>query len=80
MIHQAMNIAQGGDVLVIDSRGCAECSGSGAVSLTPPIQRGLAGVIFGKGLSPYSPPKSRPGEINVSVTCGGVYVDWRDGR
>jgi 4-hydroxy-4-methyl-2-oxoglutarate aldolase len=34
--------------------------------------------IYGKGISPFSPPKSRPGEINVPVCCGGVIVHAGD--
>ncbi len=30
--------------------------------------------LFGRGVSPFSPPKQRIGEINVPVTCGGVIV------
>lgn len=30
--------------------------------------------VFGRGISPYSPPKAAPGEVNVPVTCGGVVV------
>jgi 4-hydroxy-4-methyl-2-oxoglutarate aldolase len=30
--------------------------------------------IYGKGISPFSPPKHRLGEINVPVSCGGVIV------
>jgi regulator of RNase E activity RraA len=30
--------------------------------------------IYGKGISAFSPPKGRPGEINVPVCCGGVIV------
>lgn len=34
--------------------------------------------VFGRGISPYSPPKRRPGEINVPVACGGVIVHAGD--
>jgi regulator of RNase E activity RraA len=30
--------------------------------------------VFGRGRSAFSPPKRRPGEINVAVNCGGVIV------
>lgn len=30
--------------------------------------------VFGRGVSAFSPPKTRPGEINVPVSCGGVVV------
>lgn len=34
--------------------------------------------VFGRGISAWSPPKARPGEINVPVTCGGVVVNPGD--
>jgi 4-hydroxy-4-methyl-2-oxoglutarate aldolase len=34
--------------------------------------------VFGRGISPFSPPKHRPGEINVPVACGGVVVHAGD--
>jgi 4-hydroxy-4-methyl-2-oxoglutarate aldolase len=36
--------------------------------------RALGFPIFGRSISPFSPPKDRPGEINVPVSCGGVVV------
>jgi 4-hydroxy-4-methyl-2-oxoglutarate aldolase len=30
--------------------------------------------VYGKAISAFSPPKRRPGEINVPVSCGGVVV------
>jgi len=30
--------------------------------------------VFARSVSPYSPPKLQPGEINVAVSCGGVVV------
>jgi 4-hydroxy-4-methyl-2-oxoglutarate aldolase len=95
-IHGALNMAQAGDVLVVDWRGYTEGCGTGAGSMMPPISRGLAGVvvdggwrdiaelraidfpIFGKSVAAFSPPKSRPGEINVPVCCGGVVVHAGD--
>jgi hypothetical protein len=34
--------------------------------------------VFGRGISPYSPPKHEFGEINVPVCCGGVIVEPGD--
>jgi 4-hydroxy-4-methyl-2-oxoglutarate aldolase len=34
----------------------------------------LAFPVFGRAIAPFSPPKSRIGEINVPVSCGGVVV------
>jgi 4-hydroxy-4-methyl-2-oxoglutarate aldolase len=30
--------------------------------------------VFARSVSPFSPPKQQPGEINVAVSCGGVVV------
>ena len=91
-VHEALRWVQPGDVLVVDARGDTESCGTGAGSLMPPIDRGLAGVvvdgawrdiaeleaidfpIYGRAISPFSPPKRRPGEINVPVNCFGVIV------
>jgi 4-hydroxy-4-methyl-2-oxoglutarate aldolase len=34
--------------------------------------------VYGKAVSALSPPKDRPGEINVPVSCGGVVVEPGD--
>jgi regulator of RNase E activity RraA len=91
-VQRALQMVQSGDVLVVDARGYTGCCGSGAGSLVPAIQRGLAGVVidgawrdvselralgfplFSRGISAFSAPKCRPGEINVPVCCGGVVV------
>jgi len=36
--------------------------------------RGLGFPVFGRGVSAFSPPKERIGEINIPVACGGVVV------
>jgi 4-hydroxy-4-methyl-2-oxoglutarate aldolase len=36
--------------------------------------RALDFPIFCRGINAFSPPKDRPGEINVPVSCGGVVV------
>lgn len=95
-VHGALNMAQHGDVLVVDWRGYTEGCGTGAASMMPAVSRGLAGVvvdggwrdiaelqaiglpIVGKSIAAYSPPKNRPGEINVPVCCGGVIVQAGD--
>lgn len=40
--------------------------------------RPLGLPLFGRGISPYSPPKARFGEVNVPVNCGGVVVEPGD--
>jgi 4-hydroxy-4-methyl-2-oxoglutarate aldolase len=36
--------------------------------------RDLGLPVYGRSVSVFSPPKQRPGEINVPVCCGGVVV------
>jgi regulator of RNase E activity RraA len=36
--------------------------------------RNLEIPLYGRGVSPFSPPKRQLGEINVPVSCGGVVV------
>lgn len=40
--------------------------------------RGLNLPMFGRAVSPFSPPKKRIGDINVPVSCGGVVVNPGD--
>jgi 4-hydroxy-4-methyl-2-oxoglutarate aldolase len=40
--------------------------------------RELQMPVFARARSPFSPPKERPGEINVPVSCGGVIVEPGD--
>ncbi len=34
--------------------------------------------VFSRSISAFSPPKQRPGEINVPIQCGGVIVEAGD--
>lgn len=40
--------------------------------------RDLGLPVYGQSVSVFSPPKQRPGEINVPVCCGGVVVHAGD--
>jgi 4-hydroxy-4-methyl-2-oxoglutarate aldolase len=40
--------------------------------------RDLGLPVYGRSISAFSPPKQRPGEINVPVCCGGVVVQAGD--
>ena len=93
-IHGALNMAQAGDVLVVDWRGYTEGCGTRCGSMMPPISRGLAGVVVDGGWRDIAElraidlifgksvaafsPPKRPGEINVLVCCGGVVVHAGD--
>ncbi len=52
--------------------------------VTDGLVRDIAGIrevglpVFAKGLTPNSPQKDGPGEVNVPVSCGGVVVNPGD--
>jgi regulator of RNase E activity RraA len=68
--------------------GCATGASSLAVPITHGLRgvvadgawrdlgelRAIGFPICARGLSAFSPPKDRPGEINTAVSCGGVVV------
>lgn len=68
--------------------GCASGASSLAVPMTRGLRgavvdgawrdvgelRAMGLPLFARSLSAFSPPKDRPGEINVPVACGGVVV------
>jgi 4-hydroxy-4-methyl-2-oxoglutarate aldolase len=40
--------------------------------------RDLGLPLYGRAISVFSPPKQRPGEINIPICCGGVVVQAGD--
>lgn len=50
MFHRALDIAQPGDVLVVDGGGCNERSLAGEIMMTYAAQKGLAGVVVNGAL------------------------------
>jgi 4-hydroxy-4-methyl-2-oxoglutarate aldolase len=40
--------------------------------------RSLDLPVYGRSISVFSPPKRRPGEINVPISCGGVVIHAGD--
>lgn len=95
-IHQAMDMAKEGDVIVVsneadDSRSLmgeimfryCEYKRIGALILDGPIRdveaaQKMKYPIYATGNTPGGPYKEGPGEINVSVSCGGVAVNPGD--
>lgn len=95
-IHQAMDMAKEGDVIVVSNE--ADSSRSlmgevmfryceykriGALVLDGPIRdveavKKIQYPIYATGNTPGGPYKDGPGEINVSVSCGGVVVNPGD--
>jgi RraA family protein len=92
LFHKAIDMAQPGDVLVVDGQGDITRSLCGEIMMSYAISRGIAGfvvdgsirdaaavkdmnfAVYAKGVSPMGPYKNGPGEINVTVSCGGAIV------
>ena len=92
MLYAAIELAQPGDVIVIDAQGEMSNAITGELMLTWAQTKGLAGVIidgavrdaaaitdmtmpvYASGVTPNGPFKNGPGEVNASISCGGVMV------
>jgi RraA family protein len=92
MLHRALDLAQPGDIVVVDAQGDLSNSIMGELMALWAKQRGIGGFIidgairdvgalkrmglpiYAAGVTPAGPYKDGPGEINVSVACGGVVV------
>ncbi len=95
-LYQALEIAQPGDVLVIQTYDHTVGSTIGDLVVNNAKRRGLAGIVcdglvrdasgiralglpvFARGLSPSSPFKDGPAEINGTISCGGIAVQPGD--
>ena len=71
MFHKAMDMAQPGDVFMIDAGGCTERSIFGELMLTYCKVRGVAGVVVDGAVRDA-------GEINYPISLGGVIVNPGD--
>ena len=92
MLHKALDLAQPGDIVVVDAQGDLTNSIMGELMALWAKQRGIGGFIidgairdigalkkmgmpiYAAGVTPAGPYKDGPGELNVSVVCGGVVV------
>jgi RraA family protein len=95
MVHKALDIAQPGDIIVVD---CGSlCNGIiGDLVATKAKHRGIAGFVidglirdvdgiqevgmpvYARGKTPKGPLHRGPGEINYTISCGGVVVNPGD--
>lgn len=95
MVHKALDIAQPGDIIVVD---CGVlCNGViGDLVATKAKHRGVAGFVidglirdlegireigmpvYARGHTPKGPLHRGPGEINYSISCGGIVVNPGD--
>lgn len=96
MVHKALDVANAGDVVVVDA-GASTMNGIvGDLITTKAKHRGIAGFIidglvrdlpamqatgmpvFARGVTPIGPLHRGPGEINYTISCGGIVVNPGD--
>lgn len=96
MVHKALDIAQPGDVIVVDAGGHTANAVFGDMVARKARHRGIIGFvidglvrdvpelkrigmpIYSIGTTPLGPLHRGPGEINYSVSCGGIVVNPGD--
>lgn len=92
MVHKAIEMAEPGDVIVVDAGGDLTNAIVGEIMMRIAQKKGLAGFvidgsirdteafrndtfpIFARGVTHRGPYKDGPGEINVTVSVGGMVV------
>lgn len=96
MVHKALDIAQPGDIIVVDA-GSSELNGLvGDLIAAKAKHRGIAAFvidglirdidgikeadlpIYARGITPIGPLHRGPGEVNFSISCGGIVVNPGD--
>ena len=96
MVHAALDHAEPGDVIVVDTAGASTTAVLGDMVTAKAKARGIAGFVvdglvrdvdamlsvglpvFARGVTPRGPLHRGPGELNYSISCGGVSVDPGD--
>jgi RraA family protein len=96
LLHKALDMAQPGDILVVDAQSDLSNSILGELMALWAKKRGIGGIvidgairdigalkkmdipIYAAGITPAGPYKDGPGEINGSISCGGVVINPGD--
>ena len=96
MAHAALDVAEPGDVVIIDTAGASTNAVIGDMVTAKAKARGISGFVvdglvrdveamlevglpvFARGSTPRGPLHRGPGELNFSISCGGVSVDPGD--
>jgi RraA family protein len=96
LVHKAIDIAEPGDVIVVDAGGVNDNAIIGELMSARAAQRGVGGMViwgairdskelregsfpvYASGVTHRGPYKNGPGEINVTVTIGGMTVNPGD--
>ncbi len=92
MVHKALDIAQPGDVIVVDTSGSSKNAVLGDLIANKAKHRRIAGFIidglirdvrgiresglsvYARGVTPFGPLHRGPGELNYTISCGGIVV------
>jgi len=92
LLHKAIDMADAGDIIVVDCQGDTVNSVIGELMISWAYGRGIAGFVidgairdadairtmnipvYAAGVTPKGPYKDGPGEINVTISCGGVSI------
>jgi RraA family protein len=96
MIHKALDVAEPGDVIVVDTSGSHRNAVLGDLVANKAKHRGVAGFIvdglvrdlpglleaglpvYARGVTPFGPLHRGPGELNFSISCGGIVINPGD--
>lgn len=96
MVHKAIETAQPGDVIVVNTCGNSNSAVWGELMTLSAIKRGIAGIVvdgavrdsdeinklgfpvFARNIIGSACDKDGPGEINCSISCGGIAVNPGD--
>lgn len=78
--HQALDMAQPGDIIVVDGATGNNRSLAGEIMMRFAQNKGLDGIesltmpVYAAGITPQSPFKFGPCEVNTPIACGGQVV------
>src|SRR6266480_3510035 len=80
MVHKALDLAEPGDVIVVDAGGDLTSAIIGELMVAHARKRGGAGdfPVFAAGVTHRGPYKDGPGEINVAIAVGGMVIEPGD--
>jgi RraA family protein len=96
MVHKALDVAQPGDIVVVDTSGSPKNAVLGDLVSNKAKYRHIAGFVidglirdlpgivecglpvYARGVTPFGPLHRGPGELNYSISCGGVVVNPGD--
>ncbi len=96
MLHKALDVAEPGDVVVVDTSGSDRNAVFGDLIANKALHRGIAGFVidglirdldgvketglpvYARGVTSFGPLHRGPGELNYTISCGGIVVNPGD--